>query len=379
MLLLSAFVLLVTLVLHVGTTVLALRRCAWSRPGASAIPEGRSDLLPAVSLIMPVTLLEEPEKRALQSSLGLAYPHYEILFCAPGEGDPAVDHVRGLLADNPHLPATLLIGRDRVSFNPKLDNIEKGWAAARHPWVIVVDSNVMMPPDFIERMFAHWREGTGLVTSPPVGAAPESFAADIECGFLNTYQARWLLAADTLGAGFAHGKAMLLRRALLEPHGGLRALAFEVAEDMAATKFVRRRRLAVQVVDRPFFQPLGRRRLAQVWHRHLRWAQLRRQSVPALFATEIVTTAWLPALAAAHLAASVGSSAVAGAAAAIAVMHAAEAVLARAAGWPLSLRSPLAWLARDAMIPAIWALAWFRNHYRWRGNAVDMNIESDAR
>lgn len=379
MVLLSVCVLVVTLVLHVGTAAIAVRRCASSSAKTREAAPTRDETRPPVSLILPVTLLEEPEKRALRSTLALTYPDYEILFCAPGESDPAVAHVRDLIAGHPYLPARLLTGRDRVSFNPKLDNIEKGWAAARHPWVIVVDSNVIMPPDFIERMLAQWRDGTGLVTSPPIGAEPESFAADIECAFLNTYQARWLLAADTLGAGFAHGKAMLLQRSLLDPHGGLRALAFEVAEDMAATKFVRRQGLSVRVVDRPYFQPLGRRRLAQVWHRHLRWAQLRRQSVPALFATEPGTTVWVPALAAAHVGASVGLPAVAAAAGAIAVMHATEAVLARAAGWPLSLRSPLAWLARDVMIPAIWVLAWFRNRYAWRGNAVDMTMEGEAR
>ena len=40
--------------------------------------------------------------------------------------------------------------------------------------------------------------------------------AEVEAGFLNTYQARWQLAADSAGFGFAQGKSMLWRRDLLD-------------------------------------------------------------------------------------------------------------------------------------------------------------------
>jgi len=40
--------------------------------------------------------------------------------------------------------------------------------------------------------------------------------------------------------GFAQGKVMFMRRDLLEPAGGIRALAADLAEDAAATKLVRR-------------------------------------------------------------------------------------------------------------------------------------------
>jgi ceramide glucosyltransferase len=47
-----------------------------------------------------------------------------------------------------------------------------------------------------------------------------------------------------------------------------------------------------------------------------------------------------------------------------------EALLAHTAGWPLSKRSPLAWIARDLLLPAIWINAWLADEFVWRGNAV---------
>src|SRR5438128_1355144 len=83
------------------------------------------------------------------------------------------------------------------------------------------------------------RPVTGLVCSPPVGCLPDGVFAELECAFLNTYQARWQCVADSAGYGFAQGKSMLWRRDLLERAGGIRVLASELAEDAASTKVVR--------------------------------------------------------------------------------------------------------------------------------------------
>ena len=184
----------------------------------------------------------------------------------------------------------MLIGDDRVSANPKLNNVVKGWKAARHDWVIIADSNVVMPSDYIQRLLARWSPDTGIVCAPPIGARPESFAAEIECAFLNTYQARWQYAGDSSGYGFAQGKTMLWRRETLEAGGGIEALGAEIAEDAAATKLINAQGLNAHLVDQPFQQPLGRRRLRDVWSRQLRWARLRRATFPLFFAPEIFTT-----------------------------------------------------------------------------------------
>ena len=134
----------------------------------------------------------------------------------------------------------------------------------------------------------------------------EGFWAELECAFLNTYQARWQYIADAFGFGFAQGKTMLWRRADLERAGGIEALANEVAEDAAATKVVRGAGLKVQLVDRPFPQPLGYRTAAEVWHRQVRWARLRRASFFAYFLPEAVSGGVLPMIALAVVAPAFG-------------------------------------------------------------------------
>ena len=57
-------------------------------------------------------------------------------------------------------------------------------------------------------------------------------------------------------------------------------------------------------------------------------------------------------------------------AAATAVWYGSEAALAFAAGWHLSLRSPLAWIVRDLLLPAVWFSGWSGSAFVWRGNEM---------
>jgi ceramide glucosyltransferase len=233
----------------------------------------------------------------------------------------------------------------------------------------MADSNVLMPPDYIERLLAAWRADSGLVSSPPVGCRPQGFWAELECAFLNTYQVRWQYAAAGVGIGFAQGKSMLYRRSQIEQAGGIRLLATEPAEDAATTKLVRGLGLRVCLVDAPFGQPLGYRSAREVWARQLRWARLRQASFKRYYALEILSGGIGPLLAAVYVLAASGLP-VGGAVAVAAVWYGAEAALARAAGWHLSVRSPLAFLLRDILLPLLWIGGWLGRDFVWRGNQM---------
>ncbi|MGU3540187.1 ceramide glucosyltransferase [Methylobacterium sp. A54F] len=335
------------------------------RPGASSFPDGAP-----VSLVRPVCGLETFSEETLTQGFCLAYPSYEILFGVADPADPALPLLRRLVAAHPAVPARILIGDEAVSDNPKLNNCVRPWEAARHEWVVLADSNVLMPPDYLQRLQAAWGPRTGLVCSTPAGARPSGFWAEVECAFLNTLQARWQYAGEALGLGFAQGKSMLWHKPFLEAHGGIRALAAETAEDAAATKLVRAAGRRVHLVAAPFEQPLGRRRLAEVWGRQLRWARLRRVTFPLFFAPEIGSGTLLPLAVAAAL---IGTpEAAAGLAALLAAGYGAEFALAIRSGWHASPRFLAALVARDVMIPALWTAAWLRSAVVWRGNAMDI-------
>jgi ceramide glucosyltransferase len=361
--------------IHGLSVALAIGPCRW-RPGRTPAPKDAQ----AVTIVQPLCGVEAFSRDTLRSIFALDYPTYEVIFCLASADDPIAPLVRGAIGANPHRPARLLIGDDRISANPKLNNVVKGWKAARHDWVIIADSNVLMPSDYIQRLLARWRSDTGIVCAPPIGTRPESFAAEIECAFLNTYEARWQYAGDSSGYGFAQGKTMLWRREILEAGGGIEALGAEIAEDAAATKLINAQGFNAHLVAQPFQQPLGRRRLKDVWSRQVRWARLRRATFPLFFLPEILTTSLFTLAAAGVAAPEFGLNAASGVVAMAFFWYGAEAILAMAAGWPLTWRMPFAWLARDLLLPLVFAKAWTGHAIVWRGNAmsVDETIFSEA-
>jgi len=359
---------LLAVALHLLSIALATHR-AHRRRSAMSVPADA----PPVTVIRPVCGIESFSRETLGSSFALDYPNYELLFCAAREDDPVTAIVYRLIDAHPEIPARLLVGDDRVSLNPKLNNTVKGWDAAQHEWIIMADSNVLMPRDYIQRLLARWRHDTGVVCSVPIASRPANFWAELECAFLNTYEARWEYAADSLGFAFAQGKSMLMRKGVIEQGGGIRALGAEIAEDAALTKLLKAAGLKVHLVNNPFEQPLGTRSAAEIWSRQTRWSRLRRMTFPLMFVPELLPGAFFPFVAAMGFAVhtQIGAIETAGLAAALlALWFGAEAVLARVAGWHWSIRMPLACALRDILLPLLWIDAWLGSSFTWRGTEM---------
>lgn len=109
------------LLVHVATSLSAAWRCR------RAIEFRRSATQQApVTIIRPLCGLDAFEEATLRSTFDLNYPQLEILLCCASATDPVVPLATRMIAEHPHVQARLLIGDDRVSDNPKLNNVIKG-------------------------------------------------------------------------------------------------------------------------------------------------------------------------------------------------------------------------------------------------------------
>ncbi len=360
----------VTTSLHVASLAAALAKSRGLLRGGAA--KARVHGLPPVTILRPVCGLENRLDETLRSTFTLDYPLYEVIFCVAVEDDPVVPLVRRLIAEHPQVSAQLLVGNERPSGNPKLDNLFKGWDAARYDWVVMADSNVLMPPDYLQQLLRAWNPGTGLVCSPPVGTDPVGFWAEFECAYLNSHAARWQLSSDAIGLGFAQGKSMFWRKATIDEAGGLMAIGREAAEDAASTKLIRARGEHVSLVDNPFPQPLGLRGFREVWRRQERWARLRRAAFPLAYAPEVLSGSVFSTLVfiATLAAAGVGPMWIAlWTAIYLTAWYGLETAFTRAMGWPASPRAMVAFVLRDLTIPVLWVRG-LGNGFEWRGNAM---------
>lgn len=327
--------------------------------------------LDGVTVVRPLCGIETFTTETLEAAFAVDYPTFELLFCVAQADDPIVPLVRDAMDAHPAVPCQLLIGDDVISINPKLNNMVKGWRAARYPWIAFIDSNVLMPPGFVAQLMATWRGDTGTVSAPPAGCMADGLWSHLECGFLNTYEARWQYAVDTVGMGFAQGKTLFYRKADLD-RSGMRELASDPAEDAATTKMVRRLGLRVRLAP-PSPQPLGRRAFTEVWGRQLRWARLRRATFLAEYLPEIVSGSAVPAILAGLAAANLGWSVAGVVIAYLLLWWSAEMAMAAVCRWPLTWQTPIALAIRDCLMPAIWIGGLTGSSFTWKGTAMTMD------
>ncbi len=356
----------VCLTAQLASAALALPKCRAPREKA------RSPQRPPVTIVRPVCGLEPYSRETLGATFALDWPDYEIIFCVDDPRDPVVAIVNELIEAHPDARARLLSGFQRMSTNPKLDNMAKGWRMAQHDWIVFLDSNVSPPTDYLDRLFLA-QDGAGcMVSAPPAGAAPCGFWSEVECCLLNAFQARVQYAADSLGFGFAQGKTLFFARRMLE-NGGFEALATEPAEDAAATRLMRKSGGKVRLAGPPFPQFLGRKSFMDVFSRQMRWARLRRATFPMLYLPEILVGLWPPLLAVMFLLAKLDlntASFMSAGLAFAALWYVPELVLTHMAGWPLNWRSPLALLVRDLLLPMIYLTAFTGKQVVWHGVVV---------
>ncbi len=362
---------IILIVLNLASILIAGWRLARSGEPAPPVRDR-----PPVSIVIPARAIEDFTTETLAHAFTLDWPDYELIFCVADPRDPVIAEMRKAMAANPGIPARVLTGDNRISANPKLNNCMKGWTAARHEWVILADSNVLMPVDYVDHLMAARGRRTGLVCSTPIGARPKGFWAEVECMFLNTQQARWQYAGEAIGFGFAQGKSMLWSKKMLDDNGGLQALAAEIAEDAAATKLINALGYKVHLVSSPFEQPLGHRTRHDVWSRQARWSRLRRVTFPMFFAPEILLGI-LPPMAFALAAASLADVDIYAVAAVVAAaIYLPELILGLAKGWHVSLLSLPAILVRDIMLPLVWIRSWGSGTFVWRGNAMTIGTKA---
>src|ERR1700682_1077563 len=121
----AGFCLFLTFLNLVSIAIAAIR----ARPRPTPLPPPRA--APGVSTVRPVCGLDNFCEETLESSFRLDYPAYEIIFCVAQASDPVLPLVQRLIARHPDRSAQVIVGDERVSPNPKLNNCVRGWDAAR--------------------------------------------------------------------------------------------------------------------------------------------------------------------------------------------------------------------------------------------------------
>jgi ceramide glucosyltransferase len=200
-----------------------LRRLRRRAPAAS---------LPPVTILKPLKGAEERLYENLASFCRQDYPCFQIVFCLQSPEDPALGVVTRLKRDFPETDMEVVVSKNRIGYNPKVNNMANGYAFAKYDLLMLSDSDVLARPDFLRRMVVPLADtGVGLVTAFYEASGARGLWGHMESLSINASFLPQALCAASFGMRFAMGAAMMVRRAAFDAAGAFENLADHLADD----------------------------------------------------------------------------------------------------------------------------------------------------
>ena len=109
---------------------------------------------PPVTMLKPIYGLERNLERNLRSALSQNPPHYQVVMSVQRLDDPALPLLRRLEQEYGPARATVVAVQSEPAMNGKVQNLENALSAARHDILVISDSDVFTPPDYLMRVAA---------------------------------------------------------------------------------------------------------------------------------------------------------------------------------------------------------------------------------
>ncbi|MDB5447312.1 MAG: hypothetical protein JWQ97_2629 [Phenylobacterium sp.] len=261
--------------------------------------ERRPAPAPAVTLLKPLHGDEPGLEAALASFLRQDYPgETQVVLGLQAADDPARRVAERLREAHPHRDVCLVVDPRSHGANRKISNLINMAARARHDVLVLSDSDIAVPADYLSRVVQSLEgKGVGVVSCPYYGEARAGLWSRLAAMGL-TYQ---FLPSVVVGVslGLAQpcmGSTIALRREVLQKIGGFETFADQLADDYALGAAVRAagyKSLAPPVL---VAHGCADASLRQLMAHELRWARTVRGVDPAGFFGSAITHAVVLAL-----------------------------------------------------------------------------------
>lgn len=331
--------------------------------------------LPPVSILKPLKGIDPEIWESFCSHCEQDYPQFQLIFGVSDAADPAVDVVRKLQATYPALAIDLIVCNEVLGTNVKVSNLTQMLPAARHEILLVNDSDIRVPSNYLREVIPPLTElSVGLVTCLYRGVAGSTLGSHLEALSISTDFVPGVMSARFLEKGlhFGLGSTLAFRRRDLEAIGGFEALLDYLADDyelgrrIAATG----KQIELSAVTVATFLPAYT--IRQFLSHQLRWSRTirdaRRWGYGGLLFTFGLPWALLNLLAAGGAAWSWALLAMTLAARLAIAFGAAVIVLDDRQFFPSILLLPV----RDLIAPLVWAASFMGNRIHWRGDVFDL-------
>lgn len=246
--------------------------CATREFFARRAPERHRDASSAVSVLKPVRGLDPDAAENFASFFVQEYPEWEILFGAEEQDDAGLEAARRVARRYPDFPARFIVGNGMPGTNPKVRILSRLAREARHPVLLISDSDIRVDRFHLERMAEPLRDPEIGVVTCLYRTGAENFWGRLDSLALATEFVPGALVARKLeGMSFAMGAGILIRRDVLDRIGGFRDIADCLADDYLLGNLPARAGYRVELAREIVDHRLGTNGLTDLVWRQIRW------------------------------------------------------------------------------------------------------------
>jgi ceramide glucosyltransferase len=250
----------------------------------------RASDTPGISVLKPLRGADPDLRENLESFFQQDYPSFELLFGLEDPNDPARPIVEALCREHPEIPARMIVHRARPVGNPKVGNLLGILPHARHTLVLISDSNIRAPKDYLRDLAATYlapgRRRAGIVSNLFAGSGEDGLGSALENTQLNGFIAAGTATPVMMGDAVVVGKSMFFDRAVFARLGGLSRVQDVLAEDYVIGKMFQQAGLEARLGRVVLANVTRGAKLSACLDRHLRWSMLRSRLAPLAFALE---------------------------------------------------------------------------------------------
>ncbi len=272
-----------------GLQILAIRSSVKSNAQPASGQDFRT-FCPPISILKPLSGLDDGLFDNLMSFCQQEYPKFEILFSLQNSNDPAYRVAQKIKDKFPDRDISLIVEECNEGWNPKVNNLIPALRKARYPYLLISDSNVRVDKDYLRKTVQPMRDRKiGLVTNLIRGVGGRTIGSLFENLHLNSFViGNVCLLQRYLNIPCVIGKSMLMRKEDLEAIGGLKAVKDVLAEDHFIGEKIKERGQKVIVSSHLINNVNEYWGVKRFFNRHLRWGKMRWKILGYKYLSELI-------------------------------------------------------------------------------------------
>lgn len=234
--------------------------------------EPDASFLPPVSVLKPLGGIDQGTYENLASYCRQDYPRFQLIFGVTHPHDPVFGVLKRLTQDFPEVDIRTVLCDRVLGANPKISSLIQMRDQARHPFLLVCDSDIRVDRRYLRGLVQPMRD-------PKIGVVTCMYRS-LSKGWVGTLEAlrestefcpNVLVARQLEGVRFGLGSGILVREEALDQIGGFPAIADHLADDYLLGHRVAQAGYTAVLSREVVEHDLSRMGFVQFLRRQLRW------------------------------------------------------------------------------------------------------------